>query len=246
MDTSPATTMVRSDKVAVIFDLDGTLIDFEGLSEECLNAVLAAEPRVDVAKRVSRALHNSIIGMNKHDWSRAILSALDIPDDVMTPEAYATGVTNALATRYGEIVAMPSAPELVADLKAKGVRMAVATSSDTKQCHSKLSHHPWLLPHLDVIVCGDQVARGKPHPDIFLEAARQLNIDPSCCVVVEDSPHGAQAGVAAGMVTVAVLDDRFAGNDPRTLAMLPRDAIRVANIGEVADVIQARFGVAIR
>ncbi|CAK0864865.1 unnamed protein product [Prorocentrum cordatum] len=107
------------------------------------------------------------------------------------------------------------AEELVSHLSTLGVRMAIATSSVRKSFDTKMTYHPKLLAPMEVVVTGDDPAvhRGKPAPDIFLEAARRLGAQPGECVVFEDSPHGITAAKAAGMHAVAVPDPRLPGND---------------------------------
>eukprot|EP00672_Neobodo_designis_P006508 CAMPEP_0174879364 /NCGR_PEP_ID=MMETSP1114-20130205/83223_1 /TAXON_ID=312471 /ORGANISM="Neobodo designis, Strain CCAP 1951/1" /LENGTH=351 /DNA_ID=CAMNT_0016114757 /DNA_START=47 /DNA_END=1102 /DNA_ORIENTATION=+ len=221
---------------AVLFDLDGTLIDFELLSEECLNAVLRETPGVPSTAVVTRELHAGIIGMAKRDWSRQLLQQLAIPEDVLTPEAFSAGWAAHMALRYDELQLMPGAAELVATLQRRGVPMAIATSSDRKQCEAKIAVHAATLREpMGAVVCGDEVPRGKPHPDIFLAAAEKLGVAPERCVVVEDSPYGAQAGVAAGMVAVFVPDARFM--DEAALSRVPAEARRVGALSDVASVL---------
>jgi len=75
---------------------------------------------------------------------------------------------------------------------------------------------------MDAVVCGDEVARGKPSPDIFLEAARRLGCDPVRCVVFEDAPLGVAGAHAAGCAAVALPDARFPANADRLAALAPR------------------------
>mmetsp|Transcript_110332 Transcript_110332/g.307405 ORF Transcript_110332/g.307405 Transcript_110332/m.307405 type:complete len:137 (-) Transcript_110332:78-488(-) len=108
---------------------------------------------------------------------------------------------------------MRGAVELVERLSALDVRMAIATSSPRAAFDKKMAHQPWLLAPMSAVVTGDdpEVMRGKPAPDIFLEAARRLGADPADCVVFEDAPSGVRAGHEAGAYTVAIPDDRFLG-----------------------------------
>ncbi|CAE8653265.1 unnamed protein product, partial [Polarella glacialis] len=116
---------------------------------------------------------------------------------------------------YSDITTMPGANELVARLQELRVPMAIATSSVKSSFDVKMTYHPQLLEPMAAVVTGDDpaVLRGKPAPDIFLEAARRLRAEPSRCVVFEDSPHGIAAARAAGMFAVAIPDERLPGND---------------------------------
>ena len=95
------------------------------------------------------------------------------------------------------------AAETLGALRARGIAVAVASSS----ARERLAHtlrRAGLEDAFDVSVAGDEVEHGKPAPDMFLEAARRLGVEPARCAVVEDSPPGVAAGRAAGMLTVAV------------------------------------------
>ena len=99
----------------------------------------------------------------------------------------------------------PGAREVVENLHARGLKLAVATSTRTIQAHEKFDRFG-LTPYFDVFTCGDELNRSKPEPDIFLLAASRLGVDPASCVVVEDSFNGVRAGHAAGMHTIMVPD----------------------------------------
>jgi HAD superfamily hydrolase (TIGR01509 family) len=100
------------------------------------------------------------------------------------------------------------------ELHDQGIPLAVASSSRRERLDRTLTR-----ANLDTLfavsVAGDEIARGKPEPDMFLEAARRLGATPQDCVVIEDSAPGVAAGLAAGMVTVGVLRD---GVSPDALA----------------------------
>ena len=91
-----------------------------------------------------------------------------------------------------------------AEAQAGGVRLAVATSSGRPTVAPQLTPHGWASGELEQVVCGEDVARGKPAPDIFLECARRCGVAPSRCLVVEDAPAGVEAAAKAGMRVLAV------------------------------------------
>lgn len=232
-----------SSDIAVIFDLDGTLIDFEVISEEVLNDVLSATPNLASTQRVTRAHHNSIIGMKKSDWSAKLLADLDVHESVLSPTDFAQKWTERLVERHAHIRPMPGAGILIEQLKEANIPMAIATSSDAAQCESKLSYHPDIRDAMRVIVTGDEVTNGKPAPDIFLLTAKKLGVAPENCIVVEDSLHGVEAAIAAGMIAVAVLDERFGGSDPLITSRLPSNAVRADSLLGVWSVVQAKMAV---
>jgi HAD superfamily hydrolase (TIGR01509 family) len=101
------------------------------------------------------------------------------------------------------LVLFEDAVGAVRSLRARGVPVAVASSSPRERLHRTLGR-AGLLDAFDVVVSGDEVEHGKPAPDMFLLAASRLGVEASACVVIEDSPPGVQAGLAAGMFTLAV------------------------------------------
>lgn len=95
----------------------------------------------------------------------------------------------------------PDALETLAELRARGIPVAVASSSPRERLDRTLAH---VNLSFSVSVAGDEIEHGKPAPDMFLEAARRLDVPAERCVVVEDSAPGVQAGIAAGMPTLGV------------------------------------------
>eukprot|EP00929_Paragymnodinium_shiwhaense_P083017 TRINITY_DN44062_c0_g1_i1.p1 TRINITY_DN44062_c0_g1~~TRINITY_DN44062_c0_g1_i1.p1 ORF type:complete len:266 (-),score=47.30 TRINITY_DN44062_c0_g1_i1:68-805(-) len=195
-----------------VFDLDGTLLDFEAISHVCLKEGLQGSGK---EQEFTWELHASIIGMRYEAWSQKILTGLGVDQKVFTPEMYVQGYEKTLQGLYGDIKPTKGAVELVRRLKALGVKMAIATSSPGPAFEKKMKYHPEILEAMDAVVCGDDpaVKCGKPAPDIFLEAAKRINAPPEECAAFEDSPHGIRAAHDAGMFTVAIPDARLPGND---------------------------------
>ncbi|OQR91286.1 hypothetical protein ACHHYP_04809 [Achlya hypogyna] len=185
---------------AVIFDLDGTLLDTEMLSMAALTEICGSGYTIELQKR--------IMGTPAHHWTRVVIEAMNLsisPDEL----THAWHVT--MRNKYTECQVLPGAFALLKALPTT-VKIALATSSPANAVAVKRSVHPALFERFQVIVTGDNpaVVKGKPNPDIFLEAARQLGVtDPAKCIVVEDTFHGVTAGKAAGMKVVAVPDARF-------------------------------------
>lgn len=95
--------------------------------------------------------------------------------------------------------------ELLEYCKRRGIYLAVATSTDRKHAEELLKSAK-VIDYFDIIICGDDIVRGKPEPDIFLKASEKLSIKPSECIVLEDSENGIKAAFAANMIPIFVPD----------------------------------------
>jgi pseudouridine-5'-monophosphatase len=195
-------------QLGFLFDLDGTLLDFEGASHLALNS-----PLEKLGKHVDWALHASICGKPAHYWSKEVLNRLEVTE--MSPDEFSREFHEHIKLAFPTMTLMPGALAIVKRLRAlfPEAGFAIATSSERHSFDVKMSFHPELLSYFDVIVTGNEIPRGKPNPDIFLEAARRLGVEPHRCAVFEDAPSGAQAGRRAGATVIAIPDDRMVGNE---------------------------------
>ncbi|WP_409475049.1 HAD family hydrolase [Streptomyces sp. HC307] len=183
--------------ISVIFDLDGTLVDSEPNYYEAGRQILAEHGVPDF----TWADHEQYIGISTQEtvahWKQRYgLRAL--VDDLFA----------AKNRRYLELArastrAYPEMRKFVELLAADGVPMAVASGSSPEAIAAILVG-TGLDAQLRTVVSADEVAHGKPAPDVFLEAARRLGADPADCVVVEDAAPGAAAAHAAGMRCIAL------------------------------------------
>ena len=123
-----------------------------------------------------------------------------------TPAALEEAWERNLMALYPSAAVLPGVERLTAHLAARGVPMAVATSSSAKALAAKRTPHGALFARFAAFVTAEDVARGKPAPDAFLAAAAKLGVPPAECVVFEDAQSGVEAGLAAGCVVVAVPD----------------------------------------
>jgi HAD superfamily hydrolase (TIGR01509 family) len=188
---------------AVIWDLDGTIVDTESLSTDAINHTLAR-----FGAFCDAALKREITGTRRDFWTKMILERCGIPETSITP-AQLGDEWEARCTELAPTARlMPGVDALTAGLASLGVSQGIATSST--RAAAKLAPHPQVAARMATIVTGNMVTRGKPAPDIFLLAAEQLGADPSVCIVLEDSPIGVAAGKAAGMTVVAVPDPSIA------------------------------------
>jgi HAD superfamily hydrolase (TIGR01509 family) len=182
---------------AVIFDLDGVLLDSEPLHHCAVNAVLAEDGR----RPLSVAEYTRYLGTTDDDMWRDLRTARDLG---RPHEHYLRRFDSHVLAEYRQhAMAAPGAVDLLDWLTACGLPLAVASSSRARWVETCLDAIG-IRRYFDRIVGGDMVARGKPDPEIFLVAARRLRAQPARCVVFEDSPAGVTAASRAGMYTIAV------------------------------------------
>ncbi len=215
---------------AVIFDMDGLMLDTEPL---------AARAWVDAARDLGVAFDASInhrlIGRNFPDC-RTIIGehhGAGYPVDDLMGAWH--GAYDAIVQREG-IAFKPGLPELLDWLDEARIPKAVATSTRRARAQAKLEL-TGILERFAALVGGDEIARGKPAPDIFVEAARRLGVPPSACMVLEDSEPGMRGALAAGMTPVMVPD--LLPPSPALLATAP---LVVATLYEVRAHLAALAG----
>lgn len=204
MSASPASPVTP---IPVIFDLDGTLVDSEPNYYEAGRRLLADHGVPDF----SWEQHARFIGIGTRE-TLEVLSAefgIDAPVDELL--AGKNRLYLELARAHTEV--FPEMRRLVRWLSAAGHPMAVASGSSRAAIEAVLAGTglDGLLP---TVVSAEEVARGKPEPDVFLEAARRLGVAPAECVVLEDAAPGALAAARAGMRCIAVPYVRGTADDP--------------------------------
>lgn len=199
---------------AVIFDLDGTLVDsmwIWGQIDVDYLGRFGLEPPPD--------LQSSIEGMSFNETAQYFKNRFAIPDSLEQMKAD----WNRMAwDKYlREVPLKPGVGEFLAFHRERGIKMAVASSNSRELVEAVIGVHG-LTDTFDVIVTGCDVAHGKPSPDIYLEAAAGLETAPVRCLVFEDIIPGILAGRNAGMQVVAVEDaySRYQEKEKRELADL--------------------------
>ncbi|HEX5569579.1 MAG TPA: HAD family phosphatase [Streptomyces sp.] len=199
--------MTPSSTTAVIFDLDGTLVDSEPAYHEATRRLLA---RYGVPG-FSWQEHVRFIGIGTQETVATLRKeyALDAPVE----ELLAGKNSLYLELARTSATVFPGMRALVERLHAAGHPMAVASGSSRAAIDAVLAGTA-LDALLPVRVSAEEVERGKPEPDVFLEAARRLGVEPARCAVVEDAPPGAEAAHRAGMRCVAVPYLPHTADDP--------------------------------
>lgn len=183
--------------VAVIFDMDGLMLDSERAIIACL-----AEAARERGHDLPDLLWLSMVG-----HSEAVCRHLL---DEAVGEAEREQILRRSHVLYDAVVAagMPHRPgiiEMLDFLQARDIPRAVATSTRRPLALKKLEA-AGLLPRFDAICTSSDVAHPKPAPDVYLLAARSLGVDPAQCLVLEDSPTGVRAALAAGMYPIQIPD----------------------------------------
>ena len=183
---------------AVLFDMDGTLVDSEPVWFGILRQVL---PQFggDLPAEAFASVH----GCDRPTTTRILHERYGLTGDA---DAFWARVTVQLAVGLAGARSMPNAGSWVEVVAAAGRPRAVVSNSPRSMVDAALAPHAWSR-HLGVRVAIEDVERGKPHPDGYLLAAERLGVDPCRCLAVEDSEGGARAAVAAGSVCLFVTND---------------------------------------
>ncbi|HWX75451.1 MAG TPA: HAD family phosphatase, partial [Solirubrobacteraceae bacterium] len=186
---------------AVIFDLDGVLID----SEQAWNAAREQLVREHDGRWRDEATRD-MMGMSSPEWSRYMHDQLGVD---MPPEQIAADVVRRLERRYRREgpPLLPGAREAVEALAGRW-RLGLASSANRPLIELVLEL-AGMRERFAVVVSSEEVARGKPAPDVYLEAARQIGSPPPRCAAVEDSSNGLRAAAAAGMLVIAAPNRAF-------------------------------------
>lgn len=198
---------------AVIFDIDGTIVDNMHLHAEAF-AVFAGRHGLPALTKDDRARLDG----RRNSEIFPILFKREVPrDEWVAYEQEKEGLYRELSK--GRLSPMKGLLELIERLRRDRIPMALATSAPKANVVHTLAELD-LASAFPVIVRGDEVARGKPAPDVFIEAARRLGVAAADCLVFEDAPMGVEAAKAAGMSVVA-LTTSFNEEQFRALAQPP-------------------------
>jgi HAD superfamily hydrolase (TIGR01509 family) len=184
---------------AVVFDMDGLMFDTERLACKMWKKAAAEK-----GYTIPDSIFFEIIGSNVIETERIFKKRYgrDFPyHAIRTTRLYYTD----LCLEKDGIPVKDGLVPLLSLLKKKGIKRAVATSTEKARAANVISRAGF-LQEFDCIIGGDDVVKSKPEPDIFLEAAKQLWVDPAGCIVLEDSEKGVHAALSAGMFPVMVPD----------------------------------------
>ena len=211
---------------AVVFDLDGVIVDSEHVWDEA---------REGLAKERGGRWHEDaqrdMMGMSSVEWSRYMHDVIGLPEP---PEKISAEVVRRLEAIYREdLPVFRGAPEAVERLAAKWP-LAVASSSNRPLIDLVLELSG-LARFFQATVSSEEVQHGKPAPDVYEEAARRLGVEPSRCAAVEDSESGIRSAKAAGMRVIAIPNPRYPpGAEALALADVVLDEIAALTPAAIA------------
>lgn len=184
---------------AVIFDVDGTLLDTERIYMQAWKDAAA-----ELGYEITDELLKKTRAINVKDAARIFEAEIGNGFSYEKTRIGRVRIAEEIIKRESPIL-KPGVLALLDWLKENGIRLSVASSTHLKGTQEHLAESE-ILDRFEVVVGGDMVTKGKPNPDIFLKAAELLGVAPTECIVVEDSPAGIRAAAAAGMKAVLVPD----------------------------------------
>jgi HAD superfamily hydrolase (TIGR01509 family) len=202
---------------AVLFDQDGVLIDSEGAWDEARRAIVDEN-----GGRWKAEATRAVMGMSAPEWSRYVRDELKVD---LAPSEISDLVVARLLEGYSRgLPLLPGAVEAVRRIAARWP-VGLASSANREVIDAVLAASG-LDGVFGATVSGEEVARGKPAPDIYLEAARRLGVDPRRSAAVEDSTNGLRSAAAAGMLVVALPNREFPpASDALALAAVVLDSL---------------------
>lgn len=184
---------------AVIFDMDGLLLDTERLFIRAYEISCK-----DLCIDTSRSLIMSVYGVNS-------ATTVDLFSKYFRDTVFGQTLFNQIKKRYedlleeGPVSLKPGVPQILKEIQRERIQMCVATSTSLSPARLRLTK-AGILSYFQFVIGGDQVENGKPAPDIYLRVAHQLGVQPESCLVFEDSDNGVRAARGAGMTVIQVPD----------------------------------------
>jgi HAD superfamily hydrolase (TIGR01509 family) len=185
---------------AIVFDLDGVIVDSEELWDEVRESL--ARERGGSWSEQAQA---DMMGMSSTEWSRYMHDVIGLPEE---PEEISREVVERMLERYAERLPLIDGAVAAVEELASSWPLAVASSSN-RRLIDRVLEASGLALCFQVTVSSEEVARGKPAPDVYLEAARRLGVEPTRCVAIEDSASGIRSAHTAGMHVVAIPNRAF-------------------------------------
>lgn len=192
----------------VIFDMDGVIFDTEKIYLDSWTDIFKK-----YGYKMTKEVYTSVMGVGCENVIKTFKSIYgeNLPIDIMYKEK-----DEILAKRIdeGNVAIKEGVHEILNFLRENNYKVALATSAKRKRADKHLKEAN-IKRFFDVTVCGDEIEKAKPNPDIFLKAAKKLGVNGENCIVVEDSPAGLKAGRRAGMFVVNIPDLKDSDDEMR-------------------------------
>jgi HAD superfamily hydrolase (TIGR01509 family) len=211
---------------AVVFDLDGVIVDTEEAWDQARREFVAA-----TGGRWKPEATAAMMGMSSVEWSAYMRAELGVE---LSPEEISDGVVETLAGELRERLPLIDGAVEAVEAVARRWPLALASSANRPIIELVLEL-AGIAERFRVVVSSEEVARGKPAPDVYLEAVRRLGFEPGECAAVEDSSNGLRAAIAAGLRVVAFPNRAF----PPAPEVLGEAAARISGLDELADALDA-------
>ena len=193
-------------KKAVIFDMDGVIFDTEKVYLDIWTEVFEK-----YGYKMTKELYVTVMGTGRKNVIKTFLE--NFGDDLPIEKMYEEKDNQLFYIIENQGIPLKEGvKELFSMLKEKDYKIALATSAKKERVEKQIKDK-WLKESFDAIVCGDDVEKGKPSPDIFLKAAKEIDVEPENCFVVEDSPAGIKAAFSGGMKGIHVEDLKVADEE---------------------------------
>jgi HAD superfamily hydrolase (TIGR01509 family) len=218
-----------ADLAAIVFDLDGVLIDSEPVWEDVRRSFVAER-----GGRWPPDAQSRLMGMSTAEWATYLSEDMQV---ALSATEVAEAVIERMATHYATDLPVEPAADAVLRRLADRWRLGLASSSPTRLIDTVLTTTGW-RDLFSITLSTEQVARGKPAPDVYVAAAERLSVAPSSCAAVEDSSNGMLAAAAAGLTLIAVPNRRY----PPSAAALAQAVLVVEDLAEVTPDAVARAG----
>ncbi|MGB3338718.1 MAG: HAD family phosphatase [Devosia sp.] len=202
---------------AVIFDMDGTILDTESVFR-----TIVFEVCTELGFEMTDAVHMSMVGGSHEHTNRLLIESYGVAFPYALFDERCRVIMRERS--HAGVPVKRGAREFISELRERGIPTAVATSS--RNPHA--THHlgaAGLLDLFETVVTRDDVVNPKPHPEPYLTAARRLGVDPLHCLALEDSHAGVRAAHAAGMQTVMVPDLVHPSDDIRALGIAVMESL---------------------
>jgi HAD superfamily hydrolase (TIGR01509 family) len=221
---------------AVLFDMDGTLVDSEKLWDISLAALYKRH-----GGTLTPEVRTSMVGGSAEDTIRTVYTDLGLEPDPLAMAESDRWLHDYTAQLFdGGLPWCDGAKELLEALAAEGTPMALVTNTKralTDRALNSIGHH-----YFSATVCGDEVPTGKPAPDAYQRAAALLGLAPDACLAIEDSVTGTAAAQRAGCPVLVVPNDVAVPHDPRRRHISSLAEVGVADLRRVFGELNSQFG----